>query len=115
MKKQFAAIAAIIFAGSVHAASDAVVYHGFERGNPDLSTDWSSVSDPMALSSGDYDAIVYNGFEQGNPELNFGVESVTAPVAVQPGIGDVSGFVVQGSPTKLSSIYNGFERGNPDL
>ena len=113
MKKFFATIATVVFAGSVHAASDADVYHGWAAGNPDLSTDVSSLVQSV-VSRGSYEALVYNGFEQGNSELSFESESVAIRLASQPGIGDSMGSLDRISLSG-SNIYNGFEVGNPDL
>ena len=110
MKKVVTIIATVLFAGGIHAASNAEVYHGWAFGNPDLSTDVStSVGSELSLVS--YDASVYNGFEQGNSELSFESKSVAAQLANQPGIGDS----MDRSTVSTSSIYHGFEIGNPDL
>ena len=114
MKKLFATIAIVVFAGSVHAASDAEVYRGLATDNPDLSTDLDSVVVQSEVSLGSYDAFVYSGFENGNSELSFGSESVAAELAVQPGIGDSFDFLDRSSLSGVS-VYNGFEIGNPDL
>ena len=112
MKKLIATIATVVFAGSVHAALDSEVYHGWAAGNPDLSSGVVTVKSDV--SPGSYDAIVYNGFQQGNSELSFGSESVAVQLAVQPGIGD-SFDTMDRSSLSSSSVYNGFEIGNPDL
>ena len=42
MKQTLVTITALLFAGSLQAASDVEVYHGFAAGNPELSTDGQS-------------------------------------------------------------------------
>lgn len=42
MRQALITITALLFAGSLHAASDVEVYHGFAAGNPELSTDAQS-------------------------------------------------------------------------
>ena len=112
MKKLVTPIATVLFAGTVHAASDAEVYHGWATGNPDLSSDVvTAKSDPSPYS---HDAIVYNGFENGNSELAFGSKSAADQVANQPAIGDSVNTVNRSSLSGFS-IYNGFEIGNPEL
>lgn len=112
MRTLFATIATVVFAGSVQAASDSQVYHGWAAGNPDLSSDFGGVSVQSEVSPGSQDSFVYNGFEQGNTELSHGAENIAAQLAVQPGVGDSVETMNRG---RLSSIYHGFEVGNPDL
>lgn len=104
MKKLATSIAALFFAGSVYAASDAEIYHGFEVGNPDLASDVSTSSN----TSGGIvvtDKDIYHGFEKGNSDLSTGS---------QPGFGDSSRYAFQ-SITTDKDIYHGFEIGNQDL
>ena len=112
MNRLFATIATLAFAGSVQAASDAEVYHGWAVGNSELSTDLDPVVGQMETVPGSLDAFVYNGFERNNSELAVGSESLPAGLAVQPEIGDSFKGRDRGSSF---SIYNGFEAGNPDL
>ena len=85
MKQSLATIAAMLFAGSLQAASDVDVYHGFAAGNPDLSSDAHSVR-----------------------------TTDVAMIGAQPTIGSgARGF--GSDPFSQRSIYNGFEMGNPDL
>ena len=112
MKKLFATIATVVFAGSVHAASDAEVYNGWAAGNPDLSSDVVTVKSDVSPAS--YDIVVYNGFERGNSERSYGSESVAVQLAVQPGVGDSFNHMDRRA-LFTSSIYRGFEIGNPDL
>ena len=120
MKQALATITAILFAGSVQAASDFEVYHGFAVGNSDLSTEVGTMRHRLSDPRLGFDALVYNGFEQGNPEL-----STDGPIAparevamtgAQPAIGSaVGGFGTDSGLFAQGSIYNGFEEGNPDL
>ena len=85
MKQTLVTITALLFAGSLQAASDVEVYHGFAAGNPELSTDGQSAR-----------------------------TTEVAMIAAQPAIGSsVRGF--GNDPFSQRSIYNGFEVGNPDL
>ena len=118
MKHTITTAIAMLFAGSLQAASDAEVYHGFAAGNPDLSSEVYSAQRPGSDSRVSYDALVYHGFELGNPELGTdGQIERTAEVAMtgaQPAVG--SGDRLFGSDLfSQRSIYNGFEVGNPDL
>ena len=112
MNKLFATIATLVFTGSVHAASDSQVYHGWASGNPDLSSDVDAVALTSRVPSGPPGSDIYNGFERGNAELSYGSETLAARLGGQPGIGDGSAGMGRGS---VSSIYRGFEIGNPDL
>lgn len=112
MKKLFATIATVVFSGSIQAASDVEVYHGWAAGNPDLTSDVVTLRSDVFPAS--YDVIVYNGFERGNSELSFGSESAAARLATQPGIGDSVDTMARGE-LRGFSIYNGFEIGNPEL
>ena len=118
MKHTIAIAIATLFAGSLQAASDAEVYHGFAAGNPDLSTETQTAQNHGSDSGIGFDALVYNGFELGNPELSTGSRSGSstevAMIGSQPAIGSSNrGF---GSDLfNQRSIYNGFEVGNPDL
>lgn len=85
MKQTLVTITALLFAGSLQAASDVEVYHGFAAGNPELSTDGQSAR-----------------------------TTEVAMIAAQPAIGSSArGF--GNDPFSQRSIYNGFEVGNPDL
>ena len=69
MKQTLATAVALLFAGSIQAASDAEVYHGFSAGNPDLSSETQTAKKRGVDSVIGFDALVYNGFEVGNPDL----------------------------------------------
>ena len=120
MRQTLATAIALLFAGSLQAASDAEVYHGFAAGNPDLSTTAYTAQNRSSGSGIGFDAFVYNGFEVGNPELSTGgrtgSSTEVAMIGSQPAIGSgTRGFGSDGDPFNQWSIYNGFEVGNPDL
>lgn len=112
MKIIITSLSVLLFVGTVNAASDAEIYHGFERGNPDLSSDISSWSQSSMVVTTDKD--IYHGFELGNLDLS--TDSVYSPVrtASIPGIGDGNLGPVD-NPATDNDIYHGFESDNPDL
>ena len=121
MKQTLAAAIALLFAGSLQAASDAEVYHGFAAGNPDLSTERFTAHNRSSDSGTGFDRLVYNGFEVGNPELSTAGGSGASPdevamIGSPPAVGSgTGGFGGDSDPFRQWSIYNGFEVGNPDL
>jgi hypothetical protein len=118
MKQTLATAIALLFAGSIQAASDSEVYHGFAAGNPDLSSETQTARNRGSNSAIGFDAVVYNGFELGNPELSTdsrsGSATEMAMIGSQPAIGS-SSRVFGSDPFNQRGIYNGFEVGNPDL
>ena len=124
MKKLITPIAALFFAGAVSAATDAEIYHGFAKDNPDLASDWAHDMERNAVQPGigsgtadmrgsvASDHLIYRGFEVDNPDLWSGDSSRHA-VAVIPGIG--SSTHSTNAVFRFERIYNGFEKGNPDL
>jgi hypothetical protein len=120
MKQTIASAIALLFAGSLQAASDAEVYHGFAAGNPDLSTESFTAQNRSPDSGIGFDKLVYNGFEVGNPELSTdgrsGSSAEVAMIGSQPAVGSgTRGYGSDSDPFRQWSIYNGFEVGNPDL
>ncbi len=120
MKHTLATAIALLFAGSLQAASDAEVYHGFAAGNSELSTEAYTAQNRSSDSGIGFDALVYNGFEVGNPELSndgrTGSSTEVAMIGSKPAIGSgTRGFGGDSGPFQQWSIYNGFEVGNPDL
>lgn len=105
-------LSVLLFAGTVNAASDAEIYHGFASGNLDLSSDISSSSKANMVVVTDND--IYHGYEFGNLDLS--TDSVYSPVrtASIPGIGDGNHGPVN-NPATDNDIYHGFEINNPDL
>jgi hypothetical protein len=118
MKQTLATAIALLFAGSIQAASDVEVYHGFAAGNPDLSAETQTAQIRGSGSKIGFDALVYNGFELGNPELSSDSlprsYSEVDVIGSQPAIGS-SNREFGGELFSQRSIYNGFEVGNPDL
>ena len=124
MKKLITPIAAIFFTGVVSAATDAEIYHGFAKDNPDLASDWAYDTERSAVQPGIGSGtlalrgsaatahLIYRGFEVDNPDLWSGDSSHHA-VAVTPGIG--SSTHSRHAVFRFEQIYNGFEKGNPDL
>ena len=96
MKIIIATVAATVFAASA-SASD--IYSGFERGNPDLSAGYASVSSgKTAVQPGvGSDFGRYHGWADGNADL-FRDRRTSTPV----------------SDSGSADVYHGFE-GNPDL
>ncbi|MDJ0807403.1 MAG: hypothetical protein QNJ78_11270 [Gammaproteobacteria bacterium] len=124
MKKILTPIALMIITGSLNAASDAEIYHGFAKGNPDLETHSGYSMTRMAeqpgigsgrrvmRSRGTSHNPVYQGFESDNPDLYSGLSGHA--VATIPGIGS-SSQARRGSRVLDHEIYHGFEKDNPDL
>ncbi|MEN8177754.1 MAG: hypothetical protein ABFS39_03960 [Pseudomonadota bacterium] len=124
MKKLMTPIALLVFVGSLNAATDAEIYHGFAKGNPDLETGATyeiarSAVQPGIGSGSDgmrsrvaSDNQIYHGFERGNPDLWSGSSGYS--VAVVPGIGS-SSHGRRHSTVTGNYIYHGFEKDNPDL
>ena len=76
MKQTTAILSSILIVGSVHAASDADVYQGWAKGNPDLSTEVPSYQASAAVAGqpGIGDSVDhYGSWGKGNPELTLGV------------------------------------------
>ena len=119
MKQTLATAIALLFAGSIQAASDAEIYHGFAAGNPDLSSETQTAQNRGSDSRIGFDALVYNGFELGNQELSSdGPTRSSTEVAVMIGSQPAIGSSNRGFGSDLfnqHSIYNGFEVGNPEL
>ena len=100
--KVFAATVPFVLAGSVGAATDAEIYHGFADGNPDLSTEYGSVSMTTGSQPGVGDSFdTYGAWAKGNPDLYSSIE----------GRSDHSDRT---RPDDFD-IYHGIAEGNPDL
>ncbi len=81
MKKILSSVVLMFFAGTLNAATDAEIYHGFAKGNPDLETDVNQQLVRTAVQPGTgsrshdvgqsvmTDNFIYHGFEKGNPDL----------------------------------------------
>lgn len=107
MKTLCAICTSLVFVGSVSAASDADIYHGFAEGNPDLSTAYKTDAWPTGVQPGVGDRFdLYHGLSDNNPDL-------------YPSVGEQSqmaGERTGGAPQFGDShVYHGFEVGNPDL
>ena len=108
MKTILAVCTSLVFVGSVSAATDAEIYHGFADGNPDLSTDIKADDAwPTGVQPGVGDRFdLYHGLSDNNPDL-------------YPSVGEQSlmaGMRTGGAPEFGDShVYHGFEVGNPDL
>lgn len=124
MKKLLIPVAAIFFTGAVNAATDQEIYHGFAKGNLDLSTGSVTSVTRTAMQPGigagaglsrsnkASDNDIYHGFEHGNPDLWSGSWTGYS-VASMPGIGSSSGSGY--SRYSDNDVYHGFEKGNFDL
>ena len=96
MKTLMTTAIAALFATSVHAADDSLVYHGWEDGNPDLQTSLSEQSAVTASRSSVGDIDRYRGWADGNPDL----------------FSPIDGGNRSSGPV---DVYRGFADGNPDL
>ncbi len=123
MKMLVTSVSTLLFVGSVCAATDAEIYHGFAMGNPDLSTETSTSAAGQAgigSDSGNYRTVgatsndIYHGFEMDNADLWSGFSDSRNASASVPGIGTQSGRTRRHAFTD-NDIYHGFERNNPDL
>jgi hypothetical protein len=100
--KVVTATAPLLLAGSVGAATDAEIYHGFADGNPDISTEIEGVSTATSVQPGVGDRFdSYRDWAKGNPDLY-------SSVGVRPDRSDRT-------PSADLDIYHGFGEGNPDL
>ncbi len=100
--KVVTATAPLLLAGSVGAATDAEIYHGFAGGNPDISTEVESVSMTTSVQPGVGDRFgSYREWAKGNPDL----------------YSSVGGRQDRSDRTSSADldIYHGFGEGNPDL
>lgn len=97
--KAITATASLVLVGSVSAATDAEIYHGFADGNPDLSTEFGSGSVTTSVQPGVGDS--YRDWAKGNPDL-------------YSGTGVRSDRTDRTSPADFD-IYHGIAEGNPDL
>lgn len=95
MKTIITAAAASLFAASVSAGS---IYNGFEQGNPDLASGYSSSDRAITASQPGVGSSIdrYHGWGDGNPDL-FEDKQATS--------------VSRSAP---ADVYRGFA-GNPDL
>jgi hypothetical protein len=94
MKTFVTAIAATFFAAGVNATD---IYHGFERGNPDLLGAWAKSEQVTAAQPGvgaSFDR--YNGWADGNPDIFRSTPSASRP-------------------SQSPDHYGTFNDGNPDL
>ena len=125
MKKILTACATLALAGTVNASSESFIYHGFEKGNPDLYAGYSATEQATAVQPGignssdssrrvaqsaktSYDVFVMN-----NPD-NYSGESLSRDTtAIAPGIGDRTHGRIDNSYPVLDS-YDAWVRGNPD-
>jgi hypothetical protein len=97
MKTILTAAAVTLFAASVSAGS---IYHGFERGNPDLSSSIRTHSGSVTAAQPGVGASFdrYHGWADGNPDL-FSGQPTSAPMG-------------HSGP---ADVYHGWADGNPDL
>ncbi len=125
MKKLIMSMASIVFAGSVGAADESFIYHGFEVNNPDLyagykATDaatavqpgigdrWDSSRSQSMSTSDSYDIFVMN-----NPDSYSGDSRSDNVTSMRPEIGDSTGRTQQRSLIRHDS-YDAWVAGNPD-
>ena len=100
--KVITATASLVLVGSVSAATDAEIYHGFADGNPDLSTEFGDDSVRTSVQPGVGDSFdSYHDWAKGNPDLYSGT--------------DVGSRRVDSGLPEDFDIYHGIAEGNPDL
>ena len=125
MKKIFTACATLALVSTVNASNESFIYHGFERGNPDLYAGYSATEQATAVQPGIGDSsdssrwvaqdnqTSYDFFVMNNPDTYSGESPLEAATYVVPGIGDSA----YGRPARLYSFetsYDSWVRGNPD-
>ncbi len=96
------ATASLVLVGTVSAATDAEIYHGFADGNPDLSTEYGSDSVTTSVQPGvgnSFDS--YRDWVKGNPDLYSGK--------------GIRSDRTDRTPPADFDIYHGIAEGNPDL
>ena len=125
MKKLLTACATLALAGTVHASNESFIYHGFEKGNPDLYAGYSSVDRATAVQPGIGDdsgtlrgvaqsqVTSYDMFVMNNPDTYSGEKQATTTIAVAPGIGD-STYERTSRSSMAETSYDAWVRGNPD-
>ena len=77
MKEITAILSSMLIVGSVSAASDADVYHGWAKGNPDLATEAPTENTVSGVQPGVGEAFGHYGiWGAGNPELTLDIQGV---------------------------------------
>ena len=100
--KVITATASLVLVGSVSAATDAEIYHGFADGNPDLSTEFGGDSVTTSVQPGVGDSFdSYGDWAKGNPDLYSGK--------------GVRSDRMDRTPPADFDYYHGIAEGNPDL
>lgn len=125
MKKLVTSIATLVFAGSVSAASESFIYHGFEENNPDLYGGYSAMEQRTAVQPGIGDSSdrsrpsmvmirdSYGDWVKDNPDDYSGFSRSEERTAMRPGIGDRSDRMQRRLPLSSDS-YDTWVSGNPD-
>ena len=125
MKKLATTIATLAFAGSVSAADESFIYHGFEKNNPDLYGGYLASEAATAVQPGIGDRAShsrpmsthftdsYETYTMKNPDVYSGGLRTERRTATQPGIGDSSERSQRWSLSRSDS-YDVWVRGNPD-
>ena len=125
MKKFATTIATLMFAGTVSAANESFIYHGFEVNNPDLYSGYAASEAATAIQPGIGDRShssrpmttsftdSYQTFTMNNPDQYSGVSRSDQMTGVQPGIGDRIDRSRRLSGSSSDS-YDAWVAGNPD-
>ncbi len=125
MKRFATTIATLMFAGTVSAADESFIYHGFEVNNPDLYSGYAVTEAATAVQPGIGDrshssrpmstsfANSYETYTRNNPDQYSGVSRSDQMTAVQPGIGDRIEHSRSRTGTSSDS-YDAWVAGNPD-
>ncbi len=128
MKKVITSIATLVIAGSVSAANESFIYHGFEENNPDLYSGYSAVETRTAVQPGVGDSSdrsrpsmvtisdSYGHWVKGNPDAYSGFSRAGQRTGMHPGIGDRYHAVSMQRKLDLlrSDSYDAWVEGNPD-
>lgn len=127
MKKVITSIATLALAGSVSAANESFIYHGFEENNPDLYSGYSEEDTRTAVQPGIGDSSdrstspssrstdSYGDWVAKNPDDYSGIGSAGHSTAVQPGVGDFTDNIMKRKLDLMrSDSYDAWVAGNPD-
>lgn len=128
MKRLGTSIATLIFAGSVGAADESFIYHGFEKNNPDLYSGYSISEAKTAVQPGVGDrsdlsprstAMIRDSYAHwvtGNPDSYSGFARPGQVSGMHPGVGD--SYHAESMQRKMDLMrhdsYDVWTAGNPD-
>ncbi len=128
MKRLVTSIVTLVFAGSVGAADDSFIYHGFEKHNPDLYSGYASSAERTAVQPGVGDRAdrsqrstamardSYSHWVADNPDSYSGYARPGQMAGMHSGVGDRFHAVSMQRKLDLmsSDSYDAWTAGNPD-